>query len=1260
MRLERLEIAGFKSFSDRSELAFDRGVTAIVGPNGCGKSNVADAITWVLGEQSARSLRGEKMEDVIFSGSDVRKPTATAEVRLRLSGVTSLPSQEAEARANGNGNGHGNGQGNGNGNGHGVAEGSLAGAAGEGLIDEPVEHFRPTGRDVELIRRLYRSGESEYLIDGEQCRLKDIHELLMDTGLGAKAYAIIEQGKIGMILSSRPTDRRQLIEEAAGITKYKARRRSAELKLEAAQQNLTRIDDIVFEVDKQRGSLKRQAAKARRHQRLRDELRRWEKLLFAEKYRGLAQAIESARQRLAEAREREAGAAARVAEIETALGSLRIEAAEADSCATGARERAHAHELDIRRTEQQVELNRQQIAAFGSRIVDIDRELEALTARREPQRVELDARRVAAAEADAGRDQAASRLAVEQEAYQGASVEIEALESDVEATRREVFTAMSQATTLAHAIDNASAARGREQDALARLDIEESDLRIEAARAARERAAAEDQLAAHRGSLESALRARAALEQELMAGKGAHASLSQALREREHDVARLSARLASLEELDLARAGFTDAARAVLADASLDVQSQGAVADFIEVDRGYEKAVEALTGELLQHVVVPTHTDAARGVDILRAQGAGRCGFLVAGDAVADRVATEGLDGLRALDTVVRAGGPFARAIASVLPHAYIADSFDAAVAAGRATGATIATRDGDLVSGGHIVVGGERRDARGILDTKAEVKELRARVESERAEVAALIERLSAASAAVTSVTDAIAERAAAAHELEKAIVGLDAQAARAIADADRLQKKAELLGAERRRASEEIARLEERQAEARESTAALDVRRQESEERFAAAQRRLIDARERVEERSQQVAEARASYAGLVERASALNGEVARLEEASRDLEDRLSARATEKEQKTTERAALDVATSEALTRLDAAVAALDGLRQDVRGAEDAVMALRSRVDAEDSRVRQARHALDDARGGATALEVARATAETDLSHLAATCVEAVQAPLEEVLAEVERLERDGAPAPDSSTIAAASAAGEDEEEEEDRVDQVERVAPVGPVSTEDAIHSLKAKIDRLGPVNMMAIEQFDELETRHLFLTTQRADLVQSISATNEAIARIDETSKVRFKEAFDAINLNFQKTFSTLFGGGRAGITLLDETDPLESGIDIVASPPGKRLQSVQLLSGGEKALTAISLMFAIFQYKPSPFCLLDEIDAPLDDANIGRFVEMLKGMLRHTQFILITHNRKTMEIADRLYGVTMEEPGVSRLISVRLN
>src|SRR5687767_2038110 len=389
MRLERLEISGFKSFSDRSELAFDEGVTAIVGPNGCGKSNVADAITWVMGEQSAKSLRGEKMEDVIFSGSDARKPTGTAEVRLKLSGVAIAPSalpEDTHAHASGSGRvGHGNG----NGNGH--------------HVHDALEAVR----EVEVTRRLYRSGESEYLIDGHICRLRDIHELLMDTGLGAKAYAIIEQGKIGLILSSRPTDRRQLIEEAAGITKYKARRRAAELKLEAAQQNLTRIDDIVFEVEKQRGSLKRQAAKARRYMRLRDEMRRWEKVLFARRYRTLGEAIEQARARLAGTREHEARAAARLAEVENELGRLRIELAEAEAAATQAREAAHSRELDMNRRQQQIALDSQQATMLQTRGAELEVERATLEARREPERLALEARRAAVVEAERAREESA-------------------------------------------------------------------------------------------------------------------------------------------------------------------------------------------------------------------------------------------------------------------------------------------------------------------------------------------------------------------------------------------------------------------------------------------------------------------------------------------------------------------------------------------------------------------------------------------------------------------------------------------------------------------------------------------------------------------------------------------------------------------------------------------------------------------------------------------------------------------------------------
>src|SRR5436190_2543466 len=371
MRLERLEINGFKSFSDRSELAFDKGVTAIVGPNGCGKGNAADAITWVMGEQSAKSLRGERMEDVISNGSDARKPSAAAEVRLRFSGVLknlSGPALEV------------------------VTDGTLVDeAAGRSVSAE--ELIRSVAREVEVTRRLYRSGESEYLIDGQIARLRDVHDLLMDTGLGQKAYAIIEQGKIGMILSTRPTDRRQLIEEAAGVTKYKSRRRAAELKLDAAQQNLTRIDDIVFEVEKQRGTLKRQAGKARRYQKLRDELRRWEKVLFARKYRQLAETIESARARLAEARERESAAAARVAAVEADLGRVRIELAEAEAGATQSREAAHAHELAINRQQQQVSFDREQVQTLEVRGTTVAGELLALGSRREPARAALAGRR---------------------------------------------------------------------------------------------------------------------------------------------------------------------------------------------------------------------------------------------------------------------------------------------------------------------------------------------------------------------------------------------------------------------------------------------------------------------------------------------------------------------------------------------------------------------------------------------------------------------------------------------------------------------------------------------------------------------------------------------------------------------------------------------------------------------------------------------------------------------------------------------------
>jgi chromosome segregation protein len=396
------------------------------------------------------------------------------------------------------------------------------------------------------------------------------------------------------------------------------------------------------------------------------------------------------------------------------------------------------------------------------------------------------------------------------------------------------------------------------------------------------------------------------------------------------------------------------------------------------------------------------------------------------------------------------------------------------------------------------------------------------------------------------------------------------------------------------------------------------------------------------------------------MIERTSALEAEVLRLEEVARDVEHRIAARAGELEQAQVLREALLQSVADEARTLDDDRRALEALRVEVRTADDAATTVREAVDRQDVVIRDARRLLEEIRARVGELDVARATAESDLNHLAQLCTEAAQCSLDQVLADVEAMEQAGEATPDAAAITAEEPDPETEDGDATPADVAAPPSRTGEMTAEEAISTLKAKIDRLGPVNMMAIEQFDELESRHLFLTTQRKDLIDSIAQTSEAIARIDETSKVRFNEAFAAIQQNFQVTFSTLFGGGHAGLTLLDESDPLESGIDIVASPPGKRLQSVQLLSGGEKALTAIALMFAIFRFKPSPFCLLDEIDASLDDANVGRFVEMLQSMLDRTQFILITHNRRTMEIANRLYGVTMEEPGVSKLISVQLN
>ena len=964
MRLERLEINGFKSFSDRSELSFDRGVTAIVGPNGCGKSNVADAITWVMGEQSAKSLRGDRMEDVIFSGSDARKATAAAEVRLRFSGV--LVGQPHTGHINGgnghhaegaNGNGHASANGNGNGHGNGQANGN---GHHDGLDD-----FEPSvARDIEVTRRLYRSGESEYLIDGQSCRLRDIHDLLMDTGLGAKAYAIIEQGKIGLILSSRPTDRRMLIEEAAGVTKYKARRRAAELKLEAAQLNLTRIDDIVFEVEKQRGTLKRQAAKARRYRKLRDEVRRWEKVLLARKYRQLAETIQSVRGRLDEAREREAVAASRVAEAEAGLGRVRIELAEAEASALGAREAAHARELAITARQQQVTFDREQIQSLGARIEQVSGEIEMGRARREPAQAELARRREQAIEADTERDRAAAALTAESEAHDAANSQIEGLEADVEGARGEVFSAINSATALRHALEHAASARDRVAETLSKLLVEADDLRLQSDRMANEHASAAEGLRRAQDSLEATRVARAARESELASARIEHEWRARSVRTREQEMAGLEARLTSLEELEAARAGYGDAARAVLAQANGKVSQQGAVADYLEVDHGYERAVEACLGDLLQHVVVQHEEHAIAGFELVRAAQAGRCGFLIAQPGEAEEGSSApsaggALDGAVALSSILRVTGPYAGAIRRALPDAWIAGSYEAAALASRLTPLPTVSMNGEVFRGPALVSGGSPQQSRGILETRREIKDLRLRLDGERASLAALAEETSALDRTIAQASGAIDALAAEHHRQEKAIVSLEADLRRAVEEEARLSQKAEQIARERRQSEDERDGLDRRQQEARTSIDRLDGEQRAADDRLTVAQRRLFEARESAMDLSRRAADAGASHAALVERAGALSSEVKRLEDACAELEVRAVLLSAERDTTVQRVEALRRSVIEGQAALDADVNALDTLKLTVREADDRTTALRASTEGIEAGIRSARGA-------------------------------------------------------------------------------------------------------------------------------------------------------------------------------------------------------------------------------------------------------------------------------------------------------------
>jgi len=1179
MRLEKVEIVGFKSFCDRQELDFKSGVTGIVGPNGCGKSNISDAISWVLGEQSAKSLRGASMDDVIFAGSAARQPVGMAEVNLRVSGL--------------NGN-------------------------------------SPDGNpECVVTRRLYRDGTSEYLMNGEVCRLRDVHELFMDTGLGSKAYSIIEQGKIGQILSSKPADRRALIEEAAGITKYKARRRQTQLKLEAAQANLLRVNDIVHEVEKQLDSLKRQAGKARRYRTLREEMQGIERVLFGRRFLELDELLRGLNTRFQSEATREQAASLALeteeARVQARRGALYDEEARLEA----SRARLGELTLSVDRHQGRSGYCNEQIQDAATRGAQAEQEAAELRFRVEPLEAALRAARqeesrLVAAVVAAEREFAAAEAAQVESARRQLQVE-----QEQEQCREAQIAAMSRIAAFSNARESVTGSAERSTTDLLKLAAESEELERERKRLASEQAAAEARRAECEALVAALVLERSAASRGAEEAQARACALERQAQALQSERDSLQGRLLSLREMVATHAAFGEGVRALLARPE-GLEVMGVVADCVETDKNHERAVEAFLGDRLQAVLVPDLATTLRGVEHLRRSEAGRATFLPlasasgAFDSGSLRDVQRAEPGVKALlSDLYRVTGVHADTIKASLPNGLVFETLEHALdVQARHPGFACVTFQGETIRG-PMLDGG--RAVKGLLSPRREIREAEGRLQEiealvNQARAGEAIERRTAEQA--TTLARGLEERI---HGAEKDLVAIRHDLNAASDEGARQERKAAVLDAERRQALDERGAAAVRLAEIEQALLTAEHERRSGSERLTAVGAAVAEARASAETTQAKSAECRSDLAALRERVAAAAAEARRLERDEEELLARIEAgrlRADELVARQQELQAELVATERLLAE---ALADRDRAAAEAARVEDAVREIRNELDSREQALKERRRERETLREALAELEVQKARTGSDLDHVGRECAQAVGL---------------------SAADAAASLSDEDRSRE---------------LSTlETAIQELRDKLERMGPVNVLAVEQAQELDERLTFLSAQRQDLVDSIAEMERAIKGIDRASKERFQEAFQVINQHFGEIFKQLFGGGTAGLSLLDEEDLLESGIDVMAQPPGKRLQSVLLLSGGEKALTAIALLFAIFQYKPSPFCILDEVDAPLDDANIGRFVRMLSGLKDQTQFVLITHSRRTMEIADQLYGVTMEEPGVSKLVSVRLS
>ncbi len=1176
MKIKRLELSGFKSFADKVVLDFQQGVTGVVGPNGCGKSNIVDAIRWCMGEQSAKNLRGKAMEDVIFAGSESRKSLGMAEVSL----VFSTEDGRAPAK----------------------------------YLDYA---------EIQLTRRLYRDGESDYLINKTPCRLLDITELFMDTGVGTRAYSIIEQGKIGMILHSRPEERRFLIEEAAGVTKFKSRKLLALKKIEATRQNLSRLVDVLGEIRRQLASLQRQARKAEKFREYRDELREIELLFSASDYRLLQQQQGAAERELAGLNEQIREVFASSSLTESQAEQARLQVLEAEKNLGVAQEGIYRIRSEYAKAENGLEFQRKELAALEGRIShfstesgELEKRLAECSEQRELMLLRLDT--------------FSGETAVNAEEMQRAETELETrqqaedeLSRMLEGRRRELFTALAEAAQFKSRCEDA---RKRLANLLDKLERHgrEGALLLERQEQVRRRSAELDV------EIDTAQQERERLQSEMDELRGSDDDLKRRLPEiektwqlRRDELNLAASRLQSLKELEAQFAGYGQGVKNLMKASGLSSRFSGLLADIIETQEGAEAAVEAALSERLQCVLCSDESDAMGALEFLRTTNGGRVGLAL--PQVETPQAIPDVAGATPLAGLVRVTGEFEGLVRRILNDVMLVDELRRGVDLARKhPDLSFVTREGELVSSGGILFGGSVDQAQqGIIYKKREIKGLEGRVVLLEQEVASLGSLRDDLRRQSQSVAEGLKTAGALLHQSDLKLTSLRKDRQQAGDELNRIVERLAVQTLENANLCEEQEALETELKQSQARIAECGSSSQGLEEDVTRLKTDLDDLREQLAVSREHVTALRVRTATLKEQHEAHLRGLDDLEQKAQELAKRMATDRNELEKGSVERIQLEKSIEVAKQQLADLVlqqAQAESTLAQIRSAYD--LAVSALADAE-AMAKQSRETNETVRQSQADLSLRFSTLSMQAELLERTLLERSRITMTEALVRLEATEFD----------------------QQDR--QMRRT-------------ELQRLLDEMGEVNLMAIDECAGMEERFNFLNSQKEDLEESLRSLQQAIQRINRTTRQRFQETYNLVNAKFQEVFPRLFCGGRAELRLTNEEDLLETGIDIIVQPPGKKLQNVTLLSGGEKALTAVALIFSIFLIKPTPFCLLDEVDAPLDDANIGRFNDMVREMSAVSQFIIITHNKATMQVADTLYGITMEEPGASKVVSVRLH